>query len=357
MTERPLTVAITGMNARADNPGPGVAVARCLAEAGRPVKLIGLAYDALDPGLYLDGLFAATYMLPYPSHGEAAFLERLTAAHRDHPIDALIPCLDAEIPACISLADRLRAMGIRTFLPSAEQFALRGKDRLADAAEQAGVEMPETRIVGSPTFFRTCTQDGWTYPLVVKGCFYDAAVVHDATQAVMAYHRIAAQWGHPVLAQKHVAGEEFNLCAIGDGLGGMLGTVMMKKRALTEKGKGWAGVCVDDPAIETAAAKLIAALKWRGPCEIEGVRTRTGEFHLLEINPRFPAWVYFTHGVGRNLPAALLELIEGRPPPAFAPARIGTLFIRYAQEVIVPMQAFEHIVTGGGRAAPEKAVA
>ena len=355
MSGRPLTVAITGMNARADNPGPGVAVARCLAESGRPLKLVGLAYDALDPGLYLDGMFSATYMLPYPSHGKDAFLERLAAAHEADPIDALIPCLDAEIPVCISLADTLKAMGIRTFLPSAEQFALRAKDRLAEAAEKAGVEMPETRIVSSPAFFRTCTGEGWTYPLVVKGVFYDAAVVHDAAQANMAYHRIAAQWGHPVLAQKHVAGEEFNLCAIGDGTGGMLGTVMMKKRALTDKGKAWAGVCVDEPAIEGAASKLIAALKWRGPCEIEGVRTRTGEFHLLEINPRFPAWVYFTHGVGRNLPAALLELIEGRAPPAFAPARIGTMFIRYAQEVIVPMQAFEQVVTGGGRAAREKA--
>lgn len=349
MSTRTLTVAITGMNARADNPGPGVAVGRCLAESGRDVRLVGLAYELLDPGLYLDGLFAATYMLPYPSAGEAAFLERLKIVHEEQRIDVLIPCLDAELPACISLSDRLSAMGIRTFLPTADQFALRAKDRLAEAAKAAEVEMPKTATIGNPAFFRTCTQDGWTYPLVVKGCFYDAVVAYDAQQAITAYHRIAAQWGHPVLVQRHVSGEEYNLCAIGDGQGRMLGPVMMKKRALTDKGKAWAGVCVSDQAIEDNSARLIAALKWRGPCEIEGVRSRTGEFHLIEINPRFPAWVYFTHGVGRNLPAALLDLIDGGPPPVFAAPKVGTMFIRYAQEVIVPLSAFEHVVTEGGR--------
>ena len=350
---RPLTVAITGMNARADNPGPGVAVARCLKESGRPVRLVGFAYDTLDPGLYLDDLFAATYLLPYPSAGEAAFLERLAGVHAESPIDVFIPCLDAEMPACISLSEKLSAMGIRTFLPTAEQFAMRAKDRLAAAAEAAKVEMPETQTVSSPGFFRSCTKEGWTYPLVVKGCFYDAVIVYDAQQAIAAYHRIAAQWGHPVLAQKYFTGEEYNLCTIGDGTGRMLGTVTMKKRALTDKGKAWAGVCIADPAIESLAARLIETLKWRGPCEIEGIRSRTGEFRLLEINPRFPAWVYFTHGVGRNLPAALLDLIGGRPPPTFEPPRVGTMFIRYAQEVIVPISAFEHVVTGGGRSLQE----
>lgn len=357
MSERPLTVAITGMNARADNPGPGVAVARCLAESGRPLNLVGLGYDALDPGLYLDGLFDATFMLPYPSHGEEVFMQRLAAVHEERRIDMLIPCLDAELPAVIGLAERLAKMGIRTFLPGARQFSLRAKDRLAEAARQAGVDMPETQVVTSPGFFRTCTRDGWSYPLVVKGAFYDAVVTYDPAQAMAAYHRIAAQWGHPVLAQKHVVGDEYNLCTIGDGEGRMLGPVMMKKRALTDKGKAWAGVCIDDPGIEEAARRLVATLKWRGPCEIEGIRGRTGEFRLLEINPRFPAWVYLTCAAGRNLPLALLDLMEGRTPGPFAPVRVGTMFVRYAQEIVVPISAFEDVVTGGRRANSNKVIA
>ena len=44
-------VAITGINARPDNPGPGCAVARCLRHAsGFRGRLIGLAYATLDAG-------------------------------------------------------------------------------------------------------------------------------------------------------------------------------------------------------------------------------------------------------------------------------------------------------------------
>ena len=46
------TIAITGMNAT-DNPAPGVAVARSLRQApGFDGKLLGLGYDALDPGFH-----------------------------------------------------------------------------------------------------------------------------------------------------------------------------------------------------------------------------------------------------------------------------------------------------------------
>ena len=49
MLEPRFTVAVTGMNAQPENPGPGLAVARCLREAYGPrVRIVGLSYDALD---------------------------------------------------------------------------------------------------------------------------------------------------------------------------------------------------------------------------------------------------------------------------------------------------------------------
>jgi len=63
-----LTVAVTGMNAKPDNPGPGLAVARCLKEAyGDDIRIIGLGYDVLDAGLYLHECCDSGYLLPYPS--------------------------------------------------------------------------------------------------------------------------------------------------------------------------------------------------------------------------------------------------------------------------------------------------
>ena len=110
-----LTVAITGMNARPDNPGPGVAVARCLKEAPEfRGRIIGLGYDALDPGLYLREYCDAAYLLPYPSAGDEAFIESLTAIHAAEQIDIILPCLDAELPGMVRLTPLFDEMGIRS---------------------------------------------------------------------------------------------------------------------------------------------------------------------------------------------------------------------------------------------------
>ncbi len=58
-----LTIGITGINS-VDNPGPGTGVARSLREATSSPRTIGLAYDATEPGLYMDWLFDRWYMMP-----------------------------------------------------------------------------------------------------------------------------------------------------------------------------------------------------------------------------------------------------------------------------------------------------
>jgi carbamoyl-phosphate synthase large subunit len=344
----PFTVAITGMNADHGNPGPGLAVARCLRESfGRDLRIVGLGYDAFDPGLYLPRYCDAAYLLPYPSSGNGALLARLQEIHEAERLQGIIPCLDAELPSMIQLAPTLEDLGIRSFLPGAEQLKTRNKDRLPELAKRAQVSYPETLPVTSPGFFLTCQRDGWQYPMVLKGIFYDAQVVYNKEDATAVFRRIVAQWGLPVLVQRYVEGEECNLTALGDGTGAMVGAVMMKKRAITVKGKAWAGISTFDQTLHDVAANLIATLGWRGPLEVEVMRDKTGAYHLIEINPRFPAWIYLSHGVGRNLPAALLALMMGNPLPKFAEPVAGTIFIRYAEETIVPLSSYESVVISG----------
>lgn len=343
-----ITVAVTGMNTLPESPGPGLAIARCLREKyGDRVRIIGLGYDALDPGLYLGEYCDVSHLVCYPLNGSEALLERLTHIHQSEHIDVLIPCLDAELPLMVLLAPRLAEMGIRTFLPDAEQLSRRAKDQLPELSRLAGVKCPEIRSLTSPAFFHTCHREGWKYPLVVKGVFYDAKIVYNAEEAVAAFYKVAAEWGLPVLAQHFIAGEEYNLTAVGDGTGKLFGEVMMKKRAVTSKGKAWAGVTTLDDSLSAAAGRLAAALKWKGALEVEVMRDTKGDYHLIEINPRFPAWIYLSHGVGRNLPALLLELALGHESPELHPPKAGTMFVRYALETIVPLATFENLMMGG----------
>jgi len=343
---RPLVVAVTGMNARADNPGPGLAVVRCLRESGRSLRIVGMGYDALDPGLYSDYCDVG-YLLPYPSAGEDAVLARLDALHAEEGLDIVIPCLDAELPIFVALAPRLASLGIRTLLPDEAQLTARDKSRLTELAEQAGVSVPETRRISDTGFFNDAETQGFAYPFFVKGPYYDAQLVHDAAEGAVAFRRLVAAWGTPILVQRCVIGEEVNLAALGDGEGGLIGAVMMKKRALTDKGKAWAGVTIHDEGLLDLANTLARTLAWRGPLEVEALRDREGRHHLIEINPRFPAWIYLSAAAGRNLPALLLAHLLGEPMAETPPPPTGMMFIRAAHEIIVPLAAFESVMMTG----------
>jgi carbamoyl-phosphate synthase large subunit len=54
--------------------------------------------------------------------------------------------------------------------------------------------------------------------------------------------------------------------------------------------------------------KVISKISWKSGMELEFMKSETtGEYYLLEINPRFPAWVYLAPGAGQNLPAAMVK--------------------------------------------------
>ncbi len=343
------TVAITGMNSQTDNPGPGLAVARCLKESPEFTgKIIGLGYDALDAGMYCDHYCDAGYLLPYPSSESVEHVERLQFIHEKEHIDILIPCLDSELPGMIRMQPLFEKMGIQTFLPTSEQLVRRSKDRLSELVGDGAMIYPESMNISSGQFFSTCEQQGWVYPFMVKGVFYDARIVYNEVQGQIAFNSIVAKWGYPAMVQKFVPGQEFNVVALGDGKGDVAGMVMMKKMSLTDKGKVNVGVSVYDETLYRACSDVIKTLQWKGPLEIEVMCDKNGQYHLIEINPRFPAWVYLTAGVGQNLPITLLKLITGSSISERPATTTGVMMMRHTMESIVPISAFESVVVEGG---------
>jgi|SRR6476661_799088 len=341
-----LTVAITGLNA-VDSPGPGVAVARALQESPDfEVRLIGLSYETLEPGIYLPGLFAHTYQLPYPSAGTAALLARLEEIHAREQLQVIIPNFDAELYNFIKVAPQLRARGIATVLPSLAQLEARDKLNLAAFGAQHGLQVPaDCRVHHLGELPAASRELGW--PLVLKGRFYDAVVAHTQPQAEQAFLQLSARWGVPVIAQQFVTGQEINVAGLGDGRGQALSVVPMRKLYITDKGKAWAGITIQDEALLALARRFVAATQWRGGFELEIMRTAAGELFIMEINPRFPAWIYLTAAAGQNQPAALLRLALGQSVEPMTEYAVGKMFIRYAWDLITDHTEFQQMAANG----------
>lgn len=340
-----ITIGVSGINA-VDNPGPGVGVIRALRESqGLKQKIVGLAYDAMEPGIYLDWLVDRSFILPYPSNGHDAFVERLSYIKQTCGLDFVFPTLDVELPFYIKYADELEDLGIRTFLPTLEQFQLRGKDRLADIAVKIGLKIPCTHLVHSyEELMAAINTIG--LPVIVKGAFYGAFHAQTTQEAAGYYHKIVAEWGYPIIVQQVVRGDEMNVIGLGDGSGGSLGMMGIKKMSTTASGKIWTAVTVRNEPMQTAAEDFMREFKWKGAFELECM-IKGEDVYLIEINPRFPAWSYFSAALGINLPVNMLRYSLGQPLPSPVDYEAGKLFIRYTNEIITDMDKFRSLVTKG----------
>ena len=349
-------VAVTGMNAT-DNPAPGVPIARSLREApGFAGRIIGLGYDPLDSGFYASGLLDGGAILPYPSIGRDALRHALLSIRDQFGINALLPNLDSELRAVIALADDLREAGIGTCLPTMAALERVSKAQLPRLGVQAGLRVPESETMttpdGLPKFIKKVG-----LPVVVKGPYYGAYVAHSEADAIAAFRHFEATWGVPVIVQTFAEGDEYNVCALGDGHGNTIGAVAMRKMLVTDKGKGWAGVTVANPHLLAMTERLIGELRWRGPLEVEAIISpqSAGEpdVHVIEINPRFPAWAYLTSAAGQNLPYACARMALGEPaPPRMAPYTAGRMFVRISLDQISDLDTFAQLSATGRLARP-----
>ncbi len=338
-----ITIAVTGLRT-GDNPQPGVPVIRSIKNAGFKGKIIGLTYDALESGIYLDNFVDEVYLIPYPTAGSDAFLNRLDYILSRSKIDVIIPTLDSEIIQYVRLNNELAKRGVKTFLPTEEQLNFRDKTKLFSFFSDKGISVPETDLINDEDSLNKLVKNK-DFPLIIKGRFYEAYMVYNKEDLISHFNKIRDKWGLPVIVQEIIKGEEFNIVLIGDGKGDMYGMIPQRKLIITDKGKGFGGVVVKNKTLNEYAEKVVKVLNWRGPCELEIMKNNEDEFFLIEINPRFPAWVRLAEGAGQNLPAMLVQLIMGESIDYVKEYKVGTMFIRHAEDIITSIETMGIVST------------
>jgi carbamoyl-phosphate synthase large subunit len=346
MEKLKLTIGVTGLN-NTDNPGPGIPVIRSLRESKEmECRIIGLAYENLEPGIYMENMVDKTYQIPYPSAGSDDFIERIKYIHQKEKLDVIIPNFDAELFTFMKAEELLNEWGIRPFLPTIQQYEERNKTNLPEYGEKYKIKVPFSKNITSYTDIGNL-RNHFDYPLLVKGKFYDAYLAYNAEQVMNHFNKITAKWGLPVIVQEFIRGTEVNVVALGDGLGNTIGAVPMRKQYITDKGKAWGGITLGDERMLALTRQLIKETKWRGAMELELIKTSNNEFYLIEINPRIPAWVYLAVGAGQNIPEAMVKLALGKKVEPFKSYDVGKMFIRYSFDMVGDISKFEKLSMTG----------
>lgn len=339
------TIGVTGLNA-IDSPGPGVGVARCIRSCEDfEVRIVGLVYESLEPGIYLHDVVDKSYQIPYPSAGREALLTRLEYIHAKEKLDLLIPNFDAELYNFIKLVPELNARGIKTVLPTTEQLEAIDKMHLFDFGAKFGFKVPNTKFISSKNQI-SGLEDDFDFPMVVKGRFYEAYIAYNEGQISSYFDKLGAKWGMPIVIQEFVKGTEVDVAGLGHN-GQLMGAIPMRKLYITERGKGWSGIVLEDPELIELTDKFVQDSGWNGGFEIEIMRTQDDEKYIMEVNPRFPAWIYTTAAAGQNLPAALVKMAMYEHVEPFSEYKPGTMFVRYSWDQITDISEFEKISNYG----------
>lgn len=329
-----MRIAVTGLS-RGENPQPGAAIIAGIRAAHPAAFIVGMAYDAMESGIYAKDGPDAVFTIPFPSEGREAFLRRLEEIHACTPFDVLIPTLESELELTIELAEPLQARGIHTCLPDKATYLRRSREQLPELARAAGVAAPRTHVVYTVSRALLLGRE-MKYPIVVKGAHHDTHWVENEAELAGAVSLLFAQWGAPVLLQESIAGMEYHAIGIGDGTGGMIGICTIRRPMLDTTGRNVGGITVRDASLREVCEKVIRELRWRGPFELVTIADETLHRHfLIKMTPRFPGWVGFPTAFGSNFPAALAQFAAGTKlsDPVPEPAA-GWFYLPHQVEVL-----------------------
>lgn len=325
-------IAVTGIDST-ENPYPGLSVLRSIRESGEfKGKTIVLTYDSLCTGLYQHNLVDEVYLIPYPSEPEEFLFSRISEIKTKTQIDVIIPCLDSEIATYARLARRLEDIGIHVFVPSEDAVKARSKLFLKEFCKKVNIDYPKSFIINDPNQIDSYAAS-LHYPLLLKGSIIDSAKAGNSAEAHVFFNRLANEWGLPLIIQENLDGEEYDISVLADRDSNIVAKIAIKKIGITPHGKAFAGVTIESRGFDILAEKIVKALKWQGPLELEIMKnSNVNKMHIIEINARFPTWIYASVDACLNLPLLNLKLALGEKVSPNFSYKKGVMFVRIFED-------------------------
>jgi diaminopimelate decarboxylase len=318
---------ISGVHSDPD-PSPGIGIARSLKDAFPDVLTVAVDYSIRSSGIHHD-CFDEVWLQPVWGELDLESYERQISESLREPNSCWLSGLDVEAEWLASMHPDVP----RLLVPSLRARRLVQKPEI-QAARSLGMEVPRwiraQDIAWNLHAFGRAA--GWN--LWVKGQYHEAYPARSFPELYQQIERMLSHWpAEDVFIQEHVGGFE-RAYVFAAYQGRLLGAVEVEKRNVTIQGKTWgAEVAPLAPEARRALEAFVGSAHWTGGGEVEFIRSYVGADYLIDLNPRFPAYIYGVTLCGHNLPAQLLAAALDVLCPAGV-AR-GRQFCRVVHEIPV----------------------
>jgi len=141
--------------------------------------------------------------------------------------------------------------------------------------------------------------------------------------------RLFDVWGGPIILQEQVQGIEYAITIVSNKESEIEGICAIRKFGISAQGKTWMAVTVDANPFIPMIDSIVKKLNWVGPLEIECICDENGDNPVvIEINPRFPAWLGVSRYAGLDLLELLIKIIRNTSSGSRQIAHSGACFAR-----------------------------
>jgi predicted ATP-grasp superfamily ATP-dependent carboligase len=302
-----------------------LACARSLARAGAWVAVGG---DAFWGEAFYSRCVRRRVRYPHPRLGVSPFIDALKHHIERDRYDVMLPMNDYMTLAVAQHRDCLPPSAGIALPPTPSLELAADKARTLALAASLGIDTPLTREPESEDDLRQVA-DQIAYPCIVKlrrgagavgfRILADHAALLSAYRAPREPSDLVFDHDH-LLIQEYVPGEIHDACVLfrlGEPRAGYT-----QRRVRTYPATGGVGTIVEttrEPALLESANRLLAALNWHGPAQVEfKVNPETGRTCLMEINGRFWGTTDVAVHAGVDFPALVYRLIlDGDVSPVF----------------------------------------
>ncbi|MXV62527.1 carboxylate--amine ligase [Natronorubrum sp. JWXQ-INN-674] len=261
--------------------------------------------------------------VPSPHDDLVAYKDALRSLAMRPDVRTIIPVREPDIYVLSKYRDEF-AEHVSTPWPTFETLA-RAQDRmqLFEAADRAGVGAPETALFTTPPDQErewivkpryTILGDEYVEEYTADTCVAPPSTRYLESDRAMSTEDVHTEMEHVPLLQEYVSTtEEYGFFALYDE-GEPVATFQHRQR----RGYSYAGgpssfrESVDIPALEESGLALLDELEWNGLAMVEFLRDdETGEFKLMEVNPRFWSSLPFSVQTGADFPYYYWLLANG----------------------------------------------
>jgi predicted ATP-grasp superfamily ATP-dependent carboligase len=262
-----------------------------------------------------------SYVHPDPRRDADAFVDHLVSAIPAQSVDLVFAPTDWLSVLLSRHGDAIESTGATLALEDWSTLRLvDDKARLFDRMADVDVPCPETRAPRSVREVAALAPE-MSYPVVVKprsktlwvDGVHSRHLVDDANYAaspadlVTTFESMLAAdprlREHPPIVQAFVPGETTATVVLADG--GEVRAHFQERRLRTAPASGGNSAllgAVDDPRMLTYAERVVAALDWTGPAQVEFMQRPDGEYELVEVNGRYWGSLPFAVRCGVDVP-------------------------------------------------------